>query len=292
MLTSWAFYGVVSAFLMALIMLLQERLKVEGYALAVWCKVACVIVTLPFIIIHGLPSAWQFYACIAAQAVLFAISDVIMFRALPEIGAGVMSRLLPSTVIVVFFLWFAVDPSLVAAYMSKPVISALICLVLCGATFFAARLKRCEVSMRAFRILWFVLFANCVGPLMAMSLTKYASPEQGTFARTFVEAGMMITLWLGYLFAAKPIQPKSLLAPDVWRPGLMIGAVMAVMVTCVMAGLYRVDNPAYMSAMQLSYAVIVMGAHRWMGRKDDSDVMAGIGIVACAVVLVILKAEV
>ena len=44
---SWAGYGLMLALLSALMMLMQERMKVEGLALAIWCKISCAAATLP-----------------------------------------------------------------------------------------------------------------------------------------------------------------------------------------------------------------------------------------------------
>jgi hypothetical protein len=288
---TWACWGLASAVLAAFMMLLQERLKVEGFALALWCKVACVIVTLPFVIVYGLPADPRFYAWISLQALIFAISDVVFFRHLPDIGAGVISRVLPGTVILGFFLWFAVEPDDIRLYLEQPVIAGLICAVLSGATFFAMRLKRCAVSMRAVRVLWFVIFAATVGPLLAKITTRYAGIGQGAFGFTFSEALMMICMWLVYIAVRRPVSFSSLVQWDTVRKSLLIGIVTASLVCVFVASYYYIDNPGYISALQLVSAVIILAVHRRMGKRDDSDVAAGFGIVACAMALIVLKAQ-
>ncbi|TAL26997.1 MAG: hypothetical protein EPN97_18340 [Alphaproteobacteria bacterium] len=288
---AWAYLGLGTAVLAALMMLMQEKMKVEGFALAFWCKIACVITTLPFVIYYGLPSDPRFYLWLVPQSFLFAVSDVVMFRSLPKVGAGVVSRLLPSTVVIGFFLWFAVAPEEIKLYVDRPVIGSLIVVVLCGAAFFAMRLRKCVVSMQALRMLWFVLAANAVSPLMAKITTRYATVAQGAFGFTFAEALMMIAMWVVWLAVARPVSFSSLVEKRTWQRSLPIGIVTAVLVIIFVTSYYYIDNPGYVSAVQLVYAPIIMAAHKWMGKKDDSDVFAGLGIVACAMALIVLKTQ-
>ncbi len=289
---AWALLGLLSASLVAAMMLLQEKLKVDGFALAVWCKVACIIVAFPFVLMSGLPTNPIFYMVLSGQALLFAISDVIMFKNIPKIGAGVISRVFPVTVIIGFLLWFVIEPSLFLRYLESPVISVLILAVLCLTVYFAMHLKQCQVSMQAIRILWFPLLANIIGPILAKLITNYASIEQGPLAFTFVESWMMIAMWFGYFLVARPITPAAFFARQCWQGGLIIGAVMAAMIIVYVAGFYYVDNPGYISAIRLLDAVIILAIYRLMGRQDDSNIKAGLGLVGCAIALIVLKTQI
>lgn len=288
---AWAIFGIFSAVMTAAMMLMQERMKVEPFALSIWCKIACVIALLPLVIIYGLPEDPMFYVYIAPTAVIFCIADVIFFRHLPQVGAGVVSRLMPLTVIAGFFLWFGVEPSLIQNYVDHPWVSALIVLSISAAVFFAMRLRACTVTMQAVRVLWFVLLSNVAGPLLTKSATAYAPALQGAIAYTFVQAVMMIALWLVYLLVAKPLPVSSLLKKEAWKPGLMIGGVMAVAVTVYVMSVYYVDNPGYVSAVRLINTVLILAAHRMMGKKDDSDVVSGFGIVASAFAIIVLREQ-
>lgn len=289
---SWAIFGFVSAVLTALMMLMQEKMKVQPFALAFWCKVACVIVLFPLVLIYGMPHDWLFYAWVAPTAVIFTIADVILFRHIPEIGAGVVSRVLPVTVIISFLLWFAFDPSILSNYAAHPAVSAMIAISMAGAAYFSMRLRKCTVSMQALKLLWFVLCANIAGPILTKFATDHAPPLQGGIAYTFIQAAMMVTLWLGYLFIAKPLPPRDMLKKYDLKWGLFIGAFMAIGVTVYVMSVAYVDNPGYVSALRLVNTVLIVLAHKFMGKKDDSDVVSGFGIVACAAALIILKGQI
>jgi len=287
----WAIYGLLSAALTAVMMLMQEKLKVEPFSLALWCKIACVVALLPVMPFIGFPTDPWFYIWTFPTAVIFAVADVILFRHLPLVGAGVVSRVLPVTVIVGFFLWFAADPSIISQYTDKPLISALIAASLCAAAFFSMRLRKCEVSMKALRVLWFVMLSNIAGPMLTKVAMNHAPVMQGAIAYTFVQALMMVAIWLCWLYIAKPVAPGSLLKKKIWQPGLAIGGVMVLGVTVYVLSVATVDNPAYVSAIRLVNTVMILAAHKMMSRKDESDVASGLGIVASAAALIVLREQ-
>lgn len=126
LIPAWSIFGLSAATLSAAMMLSQEKLKIDGFALAIWCKIACVIFTFPFVLAQGLPTNPLFYVFLGIQACMFAVNDVILFRNIPTLGAGIISRLMPITIILGFLLWFAIDPSLFSKYAAHPVISIFI----------------------------------------------------------------------------------------------------------------------------------------------------------------------
>jgi hypothetical protein len=288
----WLFLALAAAVSSALIMLGQEKFRVEPFAMAVWCKVACVIITLPMVAIYGFPTSPYFYGFMAIQALMFAVADILLFKAIPIVGAGVVSRLMPTTILLSFVAWFAFDPSLLAAYAQKPFISSLILGIFILTLYFGMRLKKCAVTMEGFRRVWFVIAANAAGVIVPKLALQHAPSIQGPIAFTFVEAWMMIAMWLFYILAFKPVPIKSLLEPQAVKGGLITGTAMAFFVIFCFAAIQSVDNPGYVSAIRFLDAVFIIAIHRLIHRKDESDKTAGMGIVACAIALIVLKEQI
>jgi hypothetical protein len=292
MLPEWALFGFATAVFSALVMLMQEKLKVNGFALAFCNKVTCVLLMVPFVAIHGLPFNPWFYFFVGSGACLWAISDVILFRTISEVGAGTVSRLLPSSVVFSFMLWFAIDPTLLDKYMHRPIITAAIFGVLCIWVYFATHLRKCSVSMEAARKIWFVIFGAVVGPILAKKATDNADITQGPYAYIFSEGLMMLTLWSAFICLRKPVSAKGLLSLQVWKKAFPIGCVSAAMVITSLLAYYHVDNPAYIPAVKFLDSVIILAAYRLSGRRNDAKVLPGIGVVTCAALLIILKAQI
>lgn len=288
----WAVFGAWSAILSTALLLLQDRLKADGFALAIWVKVTAVLVTLPFIIVHGLPHNPLFFVMLGIGAVMYTISDVVFFRAVAKVGAGPVSRILPCSVILSFLLWFLVQPSLLDKYLASPMPSALILIVLCIWAYCATHLKKCAVTMQAVRALWFTLFAATVGPILAKTITGYADIGQGPYSYVFCEGIMMITIWGGYYLLRRPIPINVLFSRHSCTSGMIVGCVSAMMVISNITAYYYIDNPAYVPAIRYMDAILILGAYALMGRRSEGNIPAGLGLVACAIALIILRAQV
>lgn len=288
----WACFGLIAAILSAAMMLLQERLKVDGFALAFWNKIICFLVTIPFVVVNGLPHNPNFYVFLGIGAFMYALSDVVFFRGISKVGAGVVARLLPGAMIVSFLLWFAVKPSLFHKYMQEPVIAFAIFAVICASAWFAGHVKKCHVSMSALRTIWFVVFAACVGPILAKTVTTYADIGKGPAAYIFAEAIMMMAIWTVYFLIFRPISTKVLFSRHSCFGGAVIGLVSAALVTSNIYAYYHVDNPAYIPAIKYLDSIIILGVYVLTGRKANGNVWSGLGVVACAAALVVLKAQI
>lgn len=285
----WAFYAFAASLTVTAIPLLQEKMRINGFALAFLIKVATAIIMLPFVLRYGLPQNPEFYAYLFATAILYSISDVIYFRSVPEIGAGVMTRLLPATVVITFIAWFFIDPALLQKYLSKPVESAAISGCILLSIYFAMRLKKCSASWHGAKKISFVLFAASVGPIFQKLTLGQAAAGQAVYGYVFIQAIMMIFCWSLYAYFKKPINIHSLIVPKTALTGIVIGAFSACAVVLKSFAYIHAEHPAYIPIILFTDTIWVILIHRLIGRQDNSDVTAGLGIVACAAALVFLK---
>lgn len=285
----WAVFALLCAASSSLVLIIPERVKCDGFALAFWNKVAAFVFMVPLVLYFGLPTQWEFYALVAAQACLWVVSDVIFFRALPQVGAGVVSRILPVSVILTFVLWFLFDPALLDDYLAKPVLSGIVCIALLGSVYFATRLKKDPVSWRAVRMIWFVLFAAVVGPLMYKMVTQHTTIEQGPFAFVLFESFVMVFIWSVFYAARKPIPVSVLFSKESLRGGAMVGAAMSLVSLTKFAAMYYVDNPGLVPAVKYLDAIIIIAYYRAIGKTETADVAAGLGIVLCATAIILAR---
>ncbi len=285
----WAVFGLTAASLSAIFMLIQERLKIDGFAMAFWNKVGCAVLMLPAVFYVGFPDNWLFYAILFGTALLWVVSDVHFFGAISKVGAGTVSRILPVSIIITFFLWFIFDPALLQKYLSEPIKSVLLLVTLCGSVFFATRLRHCKISWQAVRILWFVIVASVIGPIMMKLIARQTEIEKVPFASVFCEALFMIACWLIWYFIKKPIPKEVLFSKDAAKAGILIGFISGLVVAANYAAMAFVDNPALVPAVKFTDTMIILIAYKVIGRKEDADVISGLGIVACAAVIILLK---
>lgn len=286
----WVLFAMGAALGSALMPLAQERFKVHSYVLACWIKVVTVVLALPFVLLWGLPDNPNFYLLIAATAVIYSISDVIYFRVAADVGAGVLTRLLPAAVIGTFFLWFLVDPALLATYAAQPLISAGIVVAVLAAAFFAMQLKKCAVSWRAVRMLWPVLIAAAIGPLFAKPALGMAPQAQAVAAYMLIQSAMMLCCWAAYGAVRRPVPMATFFSVNALRTGALIGALSTVCVVCKCYAFIYADHPAYPTILIFTDSVWVLLFYKLLGRPNDANVWAGMGIVGAATALVFFKA--
>jgi hypothetical protein len=290
MIPLWAVLGLIAAFFQSFMPLLQEKMKADGFAVAVWVKVAVVAITAPFAIFEtGLPTDPMFYAVVTATGLLWCISDVVYFRAIPVAGAGVVTRVLPSAVIITFVLWLFVDPALMDKYIERPLQSAAIAAIILASAGFATWLHKCPVSWQGVRLVWFVIFAACVGPIIDKLALGYAPAKQAPLAFMFVQGTIMLALWLTYYAVRRPIAAKVLFSREAIRTGAAIGVVATISLFLRTKALLLCEHPAYLSVLLFTDALWVLLIYRLIGHKDGSNIKAGLGIVACAALLVLVK---
>ncbi len=285
----WAVYGLMAALVSTVIPLLQEKNKADPFSLAIIVKVVSAIVILPSVLHQGFPGNFNFYLAVSLTSLLWAISDVIYYRSVAKVGAGVVSRLLPVSVILSFLLWFIFDPSLLDRYLEKPIQAGLIAIIILCSSFFAMQLCKCPVSWRGFRLIWFVIFAACTGPLLEKITLGQAPAAQAPYAFVFIQACFMVSFWLIFLLLRQPLSFSKLKSSLSLKTGVVIGLCSALAVTLRFMGLQEAEHPAYLSVILFTDALWIVLFHRLIGQNDGSNIKAGIGIVFCAIALVIVK---
>lgn len=286
----WAALGLVAATLSAGMMITQERVQLPGFVMAFWNKAASAVFALPFVLHFGAPDNPYFYIILLGQAKLWAIGDVIFFGTINKVGAGVVSRILPASVILTFFTWFFIDPATLQKYLETPWLSAGVIAALCASVYFAMRLKKCAISWEAVRMIWFVICAAVVGPIIAKLAMGQSTFAQGPFAYVFFQSVAMVLMWLLYYAIKKPVAQAELFNLRALKGGAIVGSFSFLAVAANATALNLVDNPGLIPAIAFTDTFLILLYYKIIGRKESSDVLAGLGIVGCAAAIIILKA--
>lgn len=289
LIPQWAIFAFAAAITVTLIPLAQERLKADGYALALWAKIWITLLIAPFALRYGFPDDPEFYLYLGLTAVIYSISDVIYFRAVPQIGSGMVTRLLPSSVVLTFFLWFAIEPALIDTYLAQHWKTAGILIILAAFTFFGMQLRKCPVSMRGIKLIWPVIFAACIGPVLTKLALRHTTPQQAIYAFMLLQSLMMVGCLGGFLIVKKPVARNIVLSARPILTGLLVGIVMCFMLYFKIRALQLVDNPAFVTMVFFTDALWILLVYKVIGRREKGNVIAGLGIVACAALIVLVK---
>lgn len=285
----WIILGFAASLFNTAIPLIQEKFKGDGFAVAVWVKIAVVIISFPIALYFGFPVEPEFYVMTAVSAAIWCINDIIYYRAIPVVGAGVVSRILPASVIIAFVVWFGFEPSLLEKYLENPDQAVALVLIVLLSVFFAMALKSCPVTMKGFRLVWFVVIAAALGPLIDKLALGYAPSAKAPFAYMFTQGLFMLWFWLAYTALKKPVTKAVFFSKEAVRGGLGIGVVACIKLGLKFEALIYCDHPALLSVILFTDALWIILYYRLTGREDHSKIWAGLGLVGCAAALVLVK---
>jgi hypothetical protein len=285
----WIILGFAAAIVSTIVPLTQDTRKVNGFAFAVWVKITVVALNFPLVMMAGWPDDSAFYTVTAITSLLWAISDVVYFSSINKVGAGVVSRTLPIAGIISFPIWFLFDPALLDKYLQSPIQSASICIILLGSAFFALQIKKCPVSLQGLRLVWFVLFAAIIGPLIEKLALGHAAAKEAPVAFACVQGGFMILFWGLYAAFKKPISGAEFISPATFKPAMVAGVGSFVFLYLRFEALRLCEHPALLTIILMTDALWILLFYRAIGKKDDSKIWAGLGIVGCAAALALVK---
>lgn len=285
----WILQGLLASFVNTGIPLVQEKFRADAFSVAVWVKITVVALSFPVVLYQGWPDDPDFYLMTFVSSILWCISDVIYYRTIPAVGAGVVSRILPASVIVTFVAWFGVDPDLFGEYMRSPLQFGLLGLIVLLSVVFAVFMKSCPVTWKGMRMIWFVVFAASIGPIMDKLALGYAPSSRAPVSFMFFQALMMLGLWGLVGIFRKPVPARVFFSKGPVVAGLLIGLFATAKLWLKFEALRSCDHPALLSVILFTDALWIILFYRLTGRQDQSKVWAGLGLVACAVALILVK---
>jgi len=305
--SGWAWFSLVSAIFSAGFYLVNQYWRMPGELLVFTMRIMIVVLMTPFVHTLSWPQNPLFYAAVLVTVMVGTSSDVRTFNASAKFGAGMVSRLMPVTVLVAFFLWFVLRPSLLFEYLARPWLTLGILVSLSACVYFAMRLNRCEVSRSAM-----VYMAPALaGYTITTVLNKYAM-DFGAAAADFsgvvlgymyVQSLIALVLVGPYVLWVRRSKPAPLVqtvptvpaAPAVRLKPLLAASLAAALVWLAhmvfknYAMAYS-ESPSYQAAINLTAPVMIAGVYRIVGHREETDVRAGMGIVAAALLLVVVTA--
>lgn len=303
----WAWFSLVSAIFSAGFYLVNQYWRMPGDMLVFTMRIMIVVLMTPFVTQLNWPQDPRFYMAVLITVIAGTSADVRTFNASAKFGAGMVSRLMPVTVLAAFFLWFFIRPALLFEYLAHPWLTAGILLSLGGCVYFAMRLNRCEVSRSAM-----VFMAPALaGYTCSTVMNKYSmdfGAGAGDFAGVvygymYVQSLIALLLVGPYVLWTRrhPVQATLVNAlPVPARPALklrplLIASVVAafIWISHMVFKNYAVaysESPSYQAAINLTAPVMIAMVYRMVGHREETDVRAGMGIVAAALLLVAVTA--
>lgn len=290
----WVLFALLTMLAQTGVALTNEYFKVRALHMLWWMRLITIVALLPFMHFYALPADPWFYIYVAAGAVIFCYFDLIYFGLTAKSGAGVVTRIGPLVVAGTFVMWTVITPSLMTDYIETPLRTAGIIAALTGSVFFSTRLKNCPVSWSALKIMAPYLFLASIGMCLGKLAMQHAAPPEGVFYYTLIQSVIVWVMYVG--MAAAPPSWKfvphldlnsSLRDRRVIMAGLCAAAGWIIATPAKWYAISIVENPAYVGTISLCEPFAVLLIYRLLQRREKAKIGDGIGIVACAIALVV-----
>lgn len=235
------------------------------------------------------PSSPYFYGLVLVCGTLTGFYDRLIFHASMHYGAGAVSRLVSLSLPVSFLLWGALHSGHFAMLAGKP-LALLIPLALIAIVISVLLMRRSPLGHAAFMAL---LPAYFIGGLIDV-LHKTAMLEGTGFGfGTYLAYGGISSLISGLvnlLLPEKegdPLSFKAVFAPNVVKGGMLVILVVTTLLMIKTSSLSSVPNPAFFAALAILAPFWVILWNRIKGVQDDSNLLAGLGCVIGAFLLIL-----
>jgi hypothetical protein len=294
MIPAWVWFAILTMAAQSAMALVNEHFKVRALHMLWWMRLAAVVALLPFVPFYTMPSDPIYYVYVIAGAVIFCWFDLVYFGMTAKSGAGVVTRIGPLVVAGTFVLWTAITPSLAVQYIETPLRTLGIVAALAGSVFFALRLKQCAISWSTLKTMAPYMALACVGMVLGKLAMQRAAPPEGVFYYTLIQSAVVWALYA--LMTIAPASWKFIPHLDlnssfrekrVVLAGLCAAAGWLVATPSKWYAISIVENPAYVSTVSLCEPFMILLIYRLLRRREEARIADGIGIVACAIVLVV-----
>lgn len=290
----WIFFAFLSAFAMAGNALLNEYFKVRSLYLLFWMRSALILFLLPVVLHIAAPTNPLFYLCVLGTTICFSYSDLIYFSKAADSGAGLITRFEGLSVGMTFLLWLVIDPTVIDNYIAQPLKGIGIICAFIGTIYFALRLRKCTIS---FGVLKQMFPALCIGALgvvfgkLAMIFSDYHS---GVWYYAFVQSVFVLCVYIMILnvpliarYFPATHAPDGLFHKKTFIAGACLALGWAVYTPSKYYAITDVENPAYVTLIGLTTPFWVLLIYKLIRKEEKGDILSGLGIVICAILLVI-----
>jgi len=285
----WAVFSLIGTVSGATYMLINQYIKQPGHMLVFMLRLIIVILMTPFMFSLPWPTSPVFYIVVTLTALFASLADVRLLNVIAKYGAGVTARTLPLVIFLSFLLWFVFDPNLLVEYITHPLNTLGIIASLLGVIYFSARLKKCEITKAAF----IAMIPTMLGYTANTALNKF-SMQMGAysgvvFGYMYIQSIASVFLIGGYaLYREKKSPSINLCKKRLFLGSSALALLWMMGMTLQNYSMIFIPNPAYQIAIGQLSPILIAIFYYFIKHKETADVRSGMGVVACAILLVLI----
>ncbi len=291
---SWIFFALVAAVSQAALPLMNEYFQVRSIYLMFWMRALVLIAISPLIFVFTPPEDPLFYLFVFMSGCIFAYFDLVYIGLGASKGAGAVTRIEPLSVGATFLMWLMFAPALLGEYMSSPLRSGAILLAFAGSIYFGLRLRHCEISRDTLRQMALPIVLGALGIILGKLAMDHSEVGSGVAYYCLVQTFTAFSIYV--IILNTPILAR--LDPNVHLKASLFDKKLLIAGGCIALNwlihtpskyyaIDQVENPAYVTVITLTSPLWVLLVYKLIGRREKADITSGLGIVFCALILVL-----
>ena len=281
----WWIPALALTWVQTFVVLLNQYYKRPGAHIVLWRGMGhTLLFALPFYVI-GAPQDPRFYIGLIGATIPAIYCDIRRYDASARFGGGMVSRIMPLTIITSFILWFFIDVELLKAYIASPLVSAGIVACIVGIMFLLFRLRsNCAINKEAIAYLLPVVFAAALMNIGHKYAMDHTSLLPGIVAYLWLQAVMMLMASF-YIIRHQEFCVKGAFSPQSRAAGLSLIVLSVAVMALKATAMKYADHPTYVLAIVSTTSVWVSILYRLVKHKEEARVHEGMIVVALVVMI-------
>lgn len=288
----WFLLSILATISIAGIQTVNQYAKVDGFRLAVAGKVILAIAVVPLPFMVGWPHDPFFYLFVAVTVPLALYGDKMSFDLAARYGGGVVSRVTPLNLILIFLFWMVIQPATALDYWEKPVIFGGIAFALAGAVYFAMQMRRCRVSLEALRECGPLIFAMAGIGIFNKLAMDHSDFHGGVYAYIFCNAALTAVVglpWIAWTGIRQKGGFSSAFPPILLKSAFFTAGCILLHLITKNYALKMVGDPTFPSAVMLTSPLWILLFYKITRHKEEALLWPGLGVAGCVMVLAVLR---
>lgn len=289
----WIVLALFAAICSAGILLTCQNFKTGGQYLVIWSRLMILTISLPILFFIPAPEDWRFYLAVGATGIIAGLADAKVWTVTNTFGGGIVSRIMPLQIFIIFIMWLFVHPELIFEYLNSPFHTLGILGALTGCVYFASHLRYCDVSSTAMKKVILPLLGYAVNFVLAKYAFDISDFHGGVYYYILVQSSVLLPMmfFMGLASNNKNLRLKK---TEFFKKTNLVAAAFVFLfwLLHMIFKNYAITltfNPSYVAALVMTTPAWIIVYYKAIGYKEDANVKAGIGLMVSAIILSLLN---
>lgn len=284
----WWLFAILNGFISAVIYIVSQYLDIPANTKTFWRGLVPLIALTPVLFFIELPTTPIFYIATIATSFIAVYTDTKNFEASVKYGAGIVTRMKPFAIWLVFLIWFIIDSQTRQDFISAPFTSLAIVAALIFGVLSASYMNKCDVSRSAMKFYVPVVLGAATIDILNKTAMNASPLMGGIITYSWIQALIITIITYAIHHNDKDFKASNLFDRHILKYGLLIGFLFIVANIAKNSAMSFTPNPSYVTAIIFTNPVFVTLYYKIVKHKETANIYAGYGLVLSSILLILL----